>query len=105
MPVLPTSPTPLFPVQPNRTEQFPKPEGSAVFGKPFLTFPEAKPSEPKKQASDTTRSPFEDLLDGQLKDLLKPLNDDSKVLLGPRNPENSLPLGNRGVGQLFDTTA
>ena len=105
MSILPTSFTPLFPVHPNRADQIPKPEGSPVFGKPLLTFPEVKPPDPKDKPSTRVKSPFEDFLDGRLKDLLKPQNDSLKTAPGPRYPESLSGDKNRVLGNLFDTTA
>ena len=105
MSILPTSLTPLFPVHPNRADQIPRPEGSPVFGKPLVKFPEVKPADSRDHPSSGVRSPLEDFLDGRLKDLLKPQNDTPKSALGLRNSEMPPGNKNRVLGYLFDTTA
>lgn len=105
MPLLPTSPTPLFPVQPHKTEQFPKPEGSAVFGKPFLKFPEVKPAEPKSQPLNPDRSPLDDFLEERLKDFLKPQKESLKAPVGFGDLDTPLGKGPPVLGRIFDTLA
>lgn len=74
---------PLYPVQPDKTEVYPKEPGAALYGKPFLQFPELKPQETKTPPAAKGGG----ALEGTVKASLGPKADTTLFLTSPKSTQ------------------
>lgn len=102
MGILPTSFSPLSPLQPQRSQPNPTGIGEALFGKPLLQVTELSPVFARHQAAKVSFPPEEDFLDGLLKDLSEPRKPSQ---LDPIKTKTATPTPGRPLGGNLDITA